>query len=70
MLWGMNRSVDGLYNIRHLKLTWDIGVRPLDNTLIKGSDTGKNAHFLTALLPNKKAPPNEAPVFNFRCQFY
>jgi hypothetical protein len=37
----MNRLVDKLYYIWHLKLTWDMGVRHLDNTIIKVSDTGK-----------------------------
>ena len=37
----MNRLVGRLYYIWHLKLTWDIGVRLLDNTIIKVSDTGK-----------------------------
>jgi len=41
----MNRPVDNLYYIWHLKFTWDIGVRALDNTIIKGSDTGKNTGF-------------------------
>jgi hypothetical protein len=37
----MDRAVDAFYYIWHLKLTWDIGVRLLDNGVIKVSDTGK-----------------------------
>jgi len=37
----MERAVDEHYRIWHLKLTWDIGVRLLDNTIIKVSDSGK-----------------------------
>ena len=49
MLWGMNRLVDRFYYIWHLKFTWDTGVRLLDNTIIKVSDTGKNTGFSIGL---------------------
>jgi len=47
--------VDELYYIWHLKLTWDIGVRALDNTIIKGSDTGK--------IQKRTLPKKDANVF-------
>jgi hypothetical protein len=54
MLWGMDWLVDKFYYIWHLKLIWDIGVRHLDNTIIKGSDTGKIHPFNNLIIGNEE----------------